>query len=265
MTKHYNWDHFLRTLSHDLLAKGPHEHAVEILDGGVSQGWARRIDFGANLTVTVTGDEADVSASGGGGGSITVQEEDGAPLDAAVTIIRVPNSGLTDNGAGDVSLGYELAGAVAAHTGDATDAHDASAISILDAAGDFTATDVEGALAELQADAEAHVAAGDPHSGYATDTDLTNHLNDAADAHDASAISILDTANDFTATDVEGALAELQSDNEAHVAAADPHTGYVREADANWTDLTDGGSTALHSHAGVGDPDLAFLWFWRGT
>lgn len=64
----------------------------------------------------------------------------------------------------------------------------------------------------------------------ATQTELDNHLNDTADAHDASAISILDTANDFTATDVEGALAELQADNEAHVAAADPHTGYVLES-----------------------------------
>ena len=58
------------------------------------------------------------------------------------------------------------------------------------------------------------------------------HLADTSDAHDASAISILDTANDFTATDVEGALAELQSDNEAHVAAADPHVGYVKETTA---------------------------------
>lgn len=61
-------------------------------------------------------------------------------------------------------------------------------------------------------------------------TELQTHLDDAADAHDASAISILDTAGDFTATDVEGALAELQSDAEGHVAAADPHTGYVLES-----------------------------------
>jgi hypothetical protein len=33
-----------------------------------------------------------------------VQEEDGTPIDTAVTIIRVPNGGLVDNGAGDVSL-----------------------------------------------------------------------------------------------------------------------------------------------------------------
>jgi hypothetical protein len=35
-----------------------------------------------------------------------------------------------------------------------------------------------------------------------------------------------------------------------HAAAADPHTGYVREADASWVDLTDAGETTLHSHAG---------------
>ena len=33
-------------------------------------------------------------------------------------------------------------------------------------------------------------------------------------------------------------------------ASGDYHTEYVREADANWVDLTDGGATTLHSHAG---------------
>jgi len=47
---------------------------------------------------------------------------------------------------------------------------------------------------------------------------LPAHLADTSDAHDASAISILDTANDFTADNVEDALAELQSDAEAHLA-----------------------------------------------
>ena len=40
-----------------------------------------------------------------------------------------------------------------------------------------------------------------------------------------------------------------------HEAAADPHTGYLRESvlsEANAVDLTDGGETALHSHAGSG-------------
>lgn len=88
------------------------------------------------------------------------------------------------------------------------------------------------------------------HSGSTHSAATDTHIADTADAHDASAISILDTAADFDATDVEGALAELQSDNEAHVAAADPHTGYVKESDANWIDLTDTGETTLHSHPG---------------
>lgn len=37
-----------------------------------------------------------------------------------------------------------------------------------------------------------------------------------------------------------------------HEAATDPHTGYVKESDANWLDLTDSGETALHTHAGGG-------------
>ncbi len=38
------------------------------------------------------------------GSALTVQELDGSPLDSAVTIIRVTNGKLTDNGAGDVTL-----------------------------------------------------------------------------------------------------------------------------------------------------------------
>lgn len=104
------------------------------------------------------------------------------------------------HGIADTSLLETTAGAQAkvdAHVNDTTDAHDASAISILDTANDFTATDVEGALAELQSDHEADATA------------LADHLADTADAHDASAISILDTAGNFTLTDVEGALVEL--------------------------------------------------------
>jgi hypothetical protein len=42
-----------------------------------------------------------------------------------------------------------------------------------------------------------------------TPVELTNHLSDAADAHDASAISVADAGGLFTATEVEAALAEL--------------------------------------------------------
>lgn len=41
------------------------------------------------------------------------------------------------------------------------------------------------------------------------------HIADAADAHDASAVSVLDTAANFTGTDVEAVLAELQDNIDA--------------------------------------------------
>lgn len=63
-------------------------------------------------------------------------------------------------------------------------------------------------------------------------------------------------AGTVAATDVQAAVEEVATDAAAalttHEGAADPHTGYVREADPNWTDLTDGGETALHTHAGGG-------------
>jgi hypothetical protein len=57
------------------------------------------------------------------------------------------------------------------------------------------------------------VAAGDDSriTGAATATDLTNHLNDTADAHDASAISF-SPAGTIAATDVQAAVAEVASD-----------------------------------------------------
>lgn len=51
-------------------------------------------------------------------------------------------------------------------------------------------------------------------------------------------------------------VSALIPDLPAHVATADPHVGYVREADANWVDLTDGGASTAHSHAGGGGLNL---------
>ncbi len=68
----------------------------------------------------------------------------------------------------------------------------AAVIPITDSANDFTATNVEDALAELQSDNEAHLA----------DTD---------DAHDASAISYAGSAS-IVATTVEAAIDELDSE-----------------------------------------------------
>ena len=91
------------------------------------------------------------------------------------------------------------AAALLAHTTDSSDAHDASAISIADAANDFTATDVEGALAELQSDHETDA------------TNLSNHIADATAAHAATAISF-SPAGSIAATDVQAAIEEVASE-----------------------------------------------------
>lgn len=133
-----------------------------------------------------------------------------------------------------------------------------------------------------QAEMDAHRDALDPHSQYALDTDLTTHEADTTSVHGiADTATLLTTAhtaaadphtqyqresekgqpNGYASLDASGLVPDAQipasiaRDSEVpdlggHVAAADPHVGYVREADANWTDLTDGGQTSLHSHAG---------------
>jgi len=69
-------------------------------------------------------------------------------------------------------------------------AHDADDIDFAPAAG-IAATDVQAAIVED---------AGD----------LAAHLADTSDAHDASAISIVDTGGFYTGTDVEAALQEIE-------------------------------------------------------
>jgi hypothetical protein len=49
------------------------------------------------------------------------------------------------------------------------------------------------------------------HAGSTHSASTDAHIADTSDAHDASAISVLDTGGNFTATDVEGVLAELDA------------------------------------------------------
>lgn len=92
------------------------------------------------------------------------------------------------------------------HINDASDAHDASAISNVPA-GSITATDVQAAINEL-------------------DGDIQEHITDATDAHDAFAISNVPSGN-LAATDVQAALNELQSDVDSRAldSALTTHTG----------------------------------------
>lgn len=84
------------------------------------------------------------------------------------------------------------------HISDPTDAHDASAISSIPL-GNLVATDVQGALNELQTDVDTR----------ATTVALNDHITDVLDAHDASAISYDNTTSGLAAVNVQSAIDEL--------------------------------------------------------
>lgn len=134
-----------------------------------------------------------------------------AAIDEVEGRLDTAESNISTN-TGNISTNNTL---ITDHIADAVDAHDASAISNVPA-GNLAATDVQGALNELQSDVDTR----------ALDADLTAHLNDAVDAHDASAISTVPAGN-LAATDVQGALNELQTDIDTRATDADltAHTG----------------------------------------
>lgn len=74
----------------------------------------------------------------------------------------------------------------------------------------IAATNVQAALAEIVSEVSGHPDLSTHDAlGLATDAELAAHTGDATDAHDASAISVADSAGKFTGTDVEAVLAEL--------------------------------------------------------
>lgn len=120
--------------------------------------------------------------------------------------------------------------------GGATAVPDASDIPI--AGGYYGAGTVEEALAAIAA--ELAELAGTGETRYWPMLALTSapiaatgaHVSDTTDAHDASAISVLDTAGKLASADVEGALAELaardQVSRDAATAAAADHVARIR-------------------------------------
>lgn len=197
----------------------------------------------------------DVDSSGIGVGK-SLQVRAGVGAEPPFVHEYVVGAGVTDHGAltgladddhPQYTTTAEAQVLVDTHANDTADAHDASAISVIPF-GSIAATDVQDALEEIVAEAAGGVTdhgaltglADDDHPQYhndtrgdarywqlstdlATQTELDAHVNDAIDAHDASSISIVDAGSDFTATDVEGALDELQADHEADVTALSDH------------------------------------------
>lgn len=164
------------------------------------------------------------------------------------------------------------------HTGNTTDAHNASAISVVPA-GTIAATDVQAALEELDTEKATsghdHDADYEPAGAIAThEADTTNvhgitdtsvletttgsqtkvdtHVNDTSDAHDASAISFVPAGN-IAATQVQAAIEELDTEKSG---TGHTHAGAYS---AGGTDvaLADGGTGAS-----LTDPDADRMMFW---
>ena len=110
--------------------------------------------------------------------------------------------------------------------------------------------------AEVTSAISTHAGEADPHTGYQKESEKAAASGYASlDGTTKVPIAQLPTGTTGTTVALGNAAAGLIT---THEAASDPHTGYVREADANWVDLTDGGETALHSHAaGAGAPTNA--------
>lgn len=64
--------------------------------------------------------------------------------------------------------------------------------------------------------------------------DIDNHIADPADAHDASAVSVLDTAGWFAATDVEAALAEMGGKVVGYLAHGNMGAAETFDAGTGW-------------------------------
>jgi hypothetical protein len=91
------------------------------------------------------------------------------------------------------------------HLTDATDAHDASAISFVSYLS-INQNDVQDALEDLEDEIDLL------NSNISTaQTQINNHISDATDAHDASAISYDNTTSGLTANDVQDAIEEVET------------------------------------------------------
>lgn len=132
----------------------------------------------------------------------------------------------------------ELASRITDHIADITDAHAASAISNTPA-GTIAATDIQSAINELDGDVVA--AAG---AAAAAQQDIDDHIADAIDAHDASAISSIPAGN-LAATEVQAALNELQSDIDTRALNSD--------LNAHLTDTTDAHDASAISNIPTGN------------
>jgi len=134
--------------------------ASQLLISGSSGGGSNNVTYVAGITIA--------------GGTVT----------SAITV----SPGVTIDGR-DISADGVI---LDAHLVDASDAHDASAISYINSSSGLTATEIQAAIDELDAATDAHLA-------------------DTVDAHDATAISYSNATSSLVATDAQAAIDEVEA------------------------------------------------------
>lgn len=107
----------------------------------------------------------------------------------------------------DAKIAVELADGSASYGHDIGELAASTAFSDLYVASSGSVESVNGQTGVVVLD-NTDVGADAAGAAAAVASDLTSHLNDTSDAHDASAISVADSGGYITATDVEAALAE---------------------------------------------------------
>ncbi|AZQ57576.1 hypothetical protein EJ994_01690 [Maribacter sp. MJ134] len=225
------------------------DNTTNILTLTLENGGTQTVDFSTVLASAGTDDQALSLAAGN-----ILTLEDGGTVDLTPYLDNTDDQQITafslDNTTNILTLTLENGGTQTVDlSGVSTDDQTATEVSVTDAAGNFTATDVEGALAELATgstdDQALSLAAGNiltledggtvdltPYLDNTDDQQITAFSLDnttniltltlenggtqtvdlsgvSTDDQTATEVSVTDAAGNFTATDVEGALAEL--------------------------------------------------------
>ena len=192
-------------------------------------------DAAGNFTATeVEGALAELAA-----GSTDDQNIESLGVDVGTNILTV---GIEDGTSQRIASNLDDSG---------TDDQIASEVNITDAAGNFTTTEVEGALAELAAgstDDQNLTGATltgnslqiDIEGGSSTTVDLSSLVG--TDDQIANEVNITDAAGNFTSTEVEGALAELAAGSTDDQQLDDPNTLFNAGTNELTIALEDGGT-----------------------